>query len=281
LSDYFQHGEVLRDGSFIEPGNADSESAGTLAYCDTVFYVDVATENPNVTCIITTSALAQRVVEKGLVVAASPRTAFYRLHQRLLAQADAETTRIHGSAIVSAGAKVGRGVTIGERVIVRDGVEIGDESFVDAGAILGAEGLLYYQDSGRNRRVHHRGGVRIGKQVCILANAVVVRGIHPSMPTVIEHHATVGIASTIGHECWLGANAVVSGNCVIARRAHIGAGAWIGTSSVVREYVRVGAGASVKAGSVVVEDVPEGAEVSGNFAIAHRRRLMQFLRDKK
>ena len=281
LSDFVQHGDLVRDGLFAETGNADSGSAGTLVYCDTVFHLEVAIENANVTCIITTPALAQRVVEKGLVVAANPRTAFYRLHQRLLTRARADTAGIHPSAIVSPEARVGRGVTIGERAVIMGGVEIADGCYVDAGAILGAEGLLYYQDSGANRRVHHRGEVRIGKQVCILANAVIVRGIHPGLPTIIEDYAMVGVASTIGHESSLGTNAVVAGNCVIARRARIGDGAWIGTGSVVREYVRVGSGASVKAGSVVIEDVPDGAEVSGNFAVAHRRRLMQFQRDRK
>ena len=98
---------------------------------------------------------------------------------------------------------------------------------------------------------------------------------------MIGDHAIVGIASTIGHEAHLERNCVVSGNCVIARRARIGEGAWIGTSATVREYVRIGARASVKAGSVVIEDVAEEAEVSGNFAGPHRKRLLQYLRDKK
>ena len=67
----------------------------------------------------------------------------------------------------------------------------------------------------------------------------------------------------------------------VRQRSCIGDGAWVGTSAMVREYIHVGAGASVKAGSVVVEDVPEGAEVSGNFALPHARRMMQYLKDKK
>lgn len=282
LSAYFSPDEVRRDGRFEELGHAASAVPGTLAYCDSVHYLEVASANPQVSCVLVTPGLEAKVdPNKGYAVLADPRNAFYRLHERLDSSSASSDTVIHPSAIVSNGARIGRGVVISERVVIRDDVEIGDGSFIDAGAVIGAEGILYLREGGSNHRIRHRGAVSIGSCAVILANAVVVRGIHPGLPTVIGDNSIVGIASTIGHEAELGRNCVISGNCVIARRARIGEGAWIGTSAMVREYVSIGAGASVKAGSVVVEDVPDGAEVSGNFAISHRRRLLQHLRDKK
>jgi UDP-3-O-[3-hydroxymyristoyl] glucosamine N-acyltransferase len=282
LSEFFSGGEVQRDGGFADLGHADSLAPGTVAYCDSVHYLEVANANANVSCILVTPELAGKVAaEKAMAVMPNPRNAFYRLHERLELSPRRDETMIHPSAIVSAGAKIGKGVIISERVVIRDDVEVGDGSFIDAGAILGAEGILYIQEDGNNQRIRHRGTVCVGSNAVILANAVVVRAIHPGLPTVIGDHAIVGIASTIGHEAHLERNCVVSGNCVIARRARIGEGAWIGTSATVREYVRIGARASVKAGSVVIEDVAEEAEVSGNFAGPHRKRLLQYLRDKK
>jgi UDP-3-O-[3-hydroxymyristoyl] glucosamine N-acyltransferase len=282
LSGHFESHELKRDGSFSELGHADSATPDTLAYCDSAYYLEAANANPSVSCILTTPDLAAKVaVSKGVAIAANPRVAFYRLHERLWPDPKTGDTQIHPSAIVSHGTKIGRGVIISERAVVKDGVEIGDGSFVDVGAVLGAEGLLYVREDGENRRVRHLGGVRIGKQVTILANAVLARGIHPGLPTVVEDRAIVGIATTIGHEAHIGSNCIVSGNCVIARRAEIGEKAWIGASSMIREYVRIGARASVMAGSVVLEDVPEDAKVSGNFAIPHRRRMLQYLKDKR
>lgn len=282
LSDYFSPEELRREGHFTDLGHADSSAPGTLAYCDSVHYLEMANANSNVSCILATPELAMKAAAgKGVVAHASPRNAFYRLHERLDQASRQGETLIHPSAIVSPKARVGRGVVISERAVVRDDVEVGDGSFIDAGAIIGAEGLLYLREGGNNLRIRHRGAVSIGSHAVILANAVVVRAIHPGQPTVIGDNAIVGIASTIGHEAILERNCVISGNCVIARRARIGEGAWIGTSATVREYVRIGARASVKAGSVVIEDVPEGAEVSGNFAVPHGRRLLQYLRDKK
>lgn len=282
LSNYFDAVEVRRDGAFADLGHADSAMAGTLAYCDTVHYLEIAGANPCVSCILTTPELAtQAAAGKGLAVFADPRTAFYRLHERLDHFVTQGETIIHPSAVVSAKAEIGRGVVVAERAVIMDNVVVGDGAFIDAGAILGAEGLLYIREGGNNRRIRHRGGVRIGNHVTVLASAVVARAIHPGSPTCVGDYSIVGIASTIGHEASVGRNCVISGNCVIARRACIGDGAWVGASSMVREYIQVGARASVKAGSVVVEDVPEGHEVSGNFAVSHKRRMMQFLKEKK
>ena len=282
LSDYFDLSEVRSDGAFEDLGHADSVVADTLAYCDTIQYLGIAGANPCVTCILTTADLAaQAPIGKGLVVSANPRNAFYRLHESIDSGQSQGEARIHASAIISPKAKIGRGVAIAARVVIMDDVVVGDHSFIDVGAILGAEGLLYIRENGNNQRIRHRGGLLIGSHVTILANAVIARAIHPGQPTHIDDYSIIGIASTIGHEVRVGRNCVISGNCVIARRAFIGDRAWVGTSAMVREYVHVGAGASVKAGSVVVEDVPEGAEVSGNFAVSHTRRMMQYLKERK
>jgi UDP-3-O-[3-hydroxymyristoyl] glucosamine N-acyltransferase len=282
LADFFSRSEIRADGVFNDLGHADSPVPDTLTYCESVYYIDTANANPNVSCIISTPELAGRVVAgKGLVIAARPRAAFYEVHTALDPNSGGQTTRIHPSAIVSPSATIGAGVVISERAVVRGNVTIGDNSFIDAGAVLGAEGILYLRDGDENRRILHRGGVQIGRNVTVLANSVVVRGIFPGMPTLIGDHALVGVSSVIGHEVKLGRNSVVSGNCVIARGASIGVDAWIGTSSMVREYVRVGDRASVKAGSIVVADVADGDEVSGNFATSHTRRMMQYLKDRK
>ena len=282
LSDYFDCSEVRSDGSFEDLGHADSTVAETLAYCDTVHYLEMAGANPCVTCILTFAALAVRVPSgKGLVVSENPRNAFYRLHESLGVGRSPGETMIHASAMVSPKARIGSGVVIAERVVIMEDVVIGDHSFIDAGAILGAEGLLYIREDGNNRRIRHRGEVHIGKHVTVLANSVIARAIHPRQPTAIDDHSIIGIASTIGHEAHVGRNCVISGHCVIARCACLGDRAWIGTGAVVRENVRVGVGASVKAGSVVIEDVPDGAEVSGNFAVPHARRVIQYLKEKR
>jgi len=291
LSDYFEKTDIRREGEFLTLGHAGSLVKDTLAYCDTLFYLKTVMQNENISCIITTSELAEEEkVSKGCVLSADPRSAFYRLHNRLVehhAYALAieygmgMNCQIHKSTRISKRTRVGDRVTIGEYAVIKDEVIIGDGTFIDAGAVIGCEGILYMKEGGNNLFVRHAGGVRIGKDVTILSQAVIVRSIHDSLLTTIGDHAIIGIASNIGHEAQIGRNCVVSGNCVIARMAQIEEGAWIGTASFVREYVKIGRFAKVMAGSVVIRDVGESMSVSGNFAIDHRINAMEYLKRHK
>ncbi len=78
LSDFFSPEEVKRDGCFADVGHADSAVPGTLVYCDSVHYLEIANLNNNVSCVLTTPELAsQAVTGKGVVAIASPRNAFF------------------------------------------------------------------------------------------------------------------------------------------------------------------------------------------------------------
>ena len=288
LSEYENIGILQRDGSFKALGHADSNVKGTLAYGDTVFYIDRANKNENISCLITKREYAKQVdASKGLLLCQNPRDAFYELHNELLTKnlidlklncTVGKGCEIHPRAIVSRKTKIGNNVVISENAVIKDNVIIGDNTFIDAGVVIGNEGLLYITKQGRHCRVKHGGGVEIGENVAILSNAVVVKSIHETLLTRIGDNSIIGIMSAIGHEAQIGANCVISGNCVIARRATVKDGAWIGSSSVVREYISIGENAQVMAGSVVVKDVAPGKSVSGNFAVDHSKRLKDFLR---
>ena len=134
---------------------------------------------------------------------------------------------------------------------------------------VAAEGLLtLWDDRGSPVVVAHAGGVTIGREVVILAGAVVAKSLYHS-PTEIGDFCQIGILTNIGHGARLGTRCVVSGNCVVAGRVRVGDGAWIGASSAIAQGLRIGAGARVHLGSVVVRDVAPNESVSGNFAIAH------------
>jgi UDP-3-O-[3-hydroxymyristoyl] glucosamine N-acyltransferase len=289
LSQAIREETVARDGEFETLGRVDSELSGTLAYCDTVVHLTAALANTNVSCIVTTPELALEVGSgKGLVVSSAPRVLFYRIHNRLIieqrptmptAPSIGEACDVHPSAQVSARARIGSRVALGERVVVKEEVEIGDDTFVDAGAVIGVDGLLYVTDEAGNKiSIRHGGGVRIGRGVTVLSNVVIARGIHAPAVTRIGDRSIIGIATNVGHEAEIGRNCVVSSNCVVARGAKLDDEAYIGSSAVIREYVRVGRGAQVQAGSIVVKDVAPGRSVSGNFAIDHIKHLREHAR---
>lgn len=291
LSDFSLSGDLIKDGEFSTLGNVDSPTEGTLAYCDTIFYLNLANMNDHVACVITQPELADRAnADKGLLVSSNPRNAFYELHRTLLHKGRYGTTLqyqrgrnciIHPTAIISERTHIGDDVRIAQHVVVKDEVSIGDGTFIDAGAVIGAEGLLCTMEDGRPCLVEHAGGVQIGCNAAILSNAVVVKSVHNQSFTIIGDNTVIGIATTIGHDAYVGKNCVILGNCVIARSAHIDDSAWIGSSCVVREHVQIGKFARVNAGSIVIDDVKESASVSGNFAVDHKVNLMQHARMRK
>ncbi|MBW1793742.1 MAG: UDP-3-O-(3-hydroxymyristoyl)glucosamine N-acyltransferase [Deltaproteobacteria bacterium] len=286
LSDFFQDSDILRDGEFHTLGYVDSNTKGTLSYCDTISYLQKANQNQNIGCIITKKQIADQVEpHKGVVLSPNPRNTFYVLHNSLLENKNyglrleydmGDKCTIHHSAVVSKRTRIGHNVTIAENVVIKDEVMIGDNTFVDAGVVIGCEGLLYVVEDGNLVFVRHVGGVKIGKNVTILSNAVIARSIHDHLLTTVGENTIIGVASNVGHEAKIGNNCAISSHCVIARRAKICDGAWVGPSSVIREHVMIGKFAQVKMGSIVVKDVKENQAVSGNFALDHKINLLHY-----
>ena len=224
---------LVRDGKFTTLGYVDSGKAGTLAYSDRKNYLDKANRNRNINCIVTTHEIAAAVApEKGVVVSINPRSAFYRLHNDLLENRHyvfkvkgkiGLDCFIHPSAQIADDALIGDHVEIAENVVVKSGVIIGDYSRIDAGAVIGCDGLLYMREGdGTTFFIRHAGGVSIGKNVTVLSNAVIVKSVHSDILTTINDNAIIGIGTNIGHEVRIGRNCVLSSHCVIARRGRTG-----------------------------------------------------------
>lgn len=291
LSDYFENDMVSCDGEFAALGYIDSNVPGTLVYCDTVYYLKKATANPNITCVITTPDLAEEIEKiPGIVSSLEPRTTFYRLHNTIVTRQTpralskygmGESCQIHPSAVISDKANIGNRVTIAENVTIKDEVDIGDDCFIDANAVIGAEGLLYYMENGMIIAIRHAGGVKIGERVTILSGAVIVKSVHGHMLTTIGDRSIIGVSTNIGHEAMVGNDCVISSNCVVARRAILEEGVKIGPSVTIREHVRVRRHAHIRLGSTVIEDVNEGQSISGDFAVDHMVNLKSHHRKKR
>ena len=290
ISDYSGEFEVIRDAEFFTLGDVDSAGDGVLAYADTLKYLYKALANPNITCLVTTAQLAAMVKNiPGLIVAQSPRDIFYFIHLKLVEGLHYSIPfkpgigvgcSIHPSAIVCNGCQIGDNVKIGEHVVIQSPTWIGSNVSIEAGVKIGVDGILYSVTSHGPRLIKHAGYVRIKDRAILMTNSIVVRSIHDSDVTEIGEAALVGIGSIVGHEAKVGDRAIISNQCVLARKSVLGKSVFLGTHVMIKEYVEVGAGARVMAGSVVIDNVQPGTEVSGNFAIDHRSRMLEFIRLK-
>jgi UDP-3-O-[3-hydroxymyristoyl] glucosamine N-acyltransferase len=289
VSDWFAEDAVRRNGRFAQLDEADTSHPGSLVYCQNLHYLELANENPNVSAIITTPALAAEPIPdpRAVIVADDPRFSFFTVYAGLYAEGlnqpamefgIGEDCRIHPSAVVSPKAKIGDRVEIGPGAVIEDHVRIGDDTSIGSNAVIGTAGLITLRHAdGSLLRFRHAGSVSIGKGVVILAGAVVARSLFMA-PTTIGDHCQIGIMATVGHGVSIGEQSVISGNTVIAGRTKLGPRVWMGASSSIAQGLEVGEGAQIKIGSVVVSDIAPGAVVSGNFAVSHKANMRHFLK---
>lgn len=248
-------------------------------------YLKLALGNPSVVAIIVPATLGDAASDgRALIAADRPDELYHHLHAtQRFDDVGAASPRIDpsaemdASAIVRGDVVVGAGASLGPRVVVEGPARIGAGVRIEAGAILGCEGLYAKKIAGERIHIPHFGGVDVGDDAFIHAGAIVVRSAVRGEATRVGRRAHVGVMSNIGHDAEIGEAAVISSNVVIAGRARIGARAWIGASATVSNMVRVGEDAEIRIGAVVIQDVPDGGDVSGNFARAHARNMKEYL----
>lgn len=269
-------------------GTVWARRGNTLCQAANRAWLDIAMSNDNICAIIVDDRIAVPDDTAGKTLIFSPQAGelFLRLHVAGLHVDGSEEqpprlhpyARVHPSATLSGDITVGAGVCIGANATVFGPTVIGDETIIDANAVIGADGLFAKRLDGRLVDIPHYGGVRIGRGCRIHAGAVIVRSTFFEEWTLIDDEARIGVMTNVGHDAQVGAGTIVSSNAVIAGRARIGKECWIGASATIANGISVGDRAEVKVGAVVIADVAVKAVVSGNFAIDHRRNLLDHAR---
>lgn len=274
------HLEAARQTGFVWTARP-----GVVCLAMTREYLRTAIQNPCVVAIVVPPALASGPVgdDKALVVAGKPDELYHHLHLSQCMDGEGgsrvdETAVIDPSALLAGQVSIGARVRIGPRVIVNGPVVIGDDVQIDAGAIIGCDGLYAKVVRGSRQHILHFGGVEIGENAYIHAGATIVRSAIRNEATCIAGGSHIGPGSVVGHDVQVGRDATISSNAVIAGRARVGARAWIGASATISNMVVIGEGAKVRLGAVVLQDVPENGDVSGNFALAHSKNMKSYLR---
>jgi len=196
-------------------------------------------------CVIVSSdapAIAGRVV----IRAKNPRNAFARA-MRALQPPVVPEPGVHPGATVAGSAKLGEGVSVGPSAVLGEGVNvgarsvieagaalgrdtwigedcricagariyhgvrIGDRALVHSGAVLGADGFGFVFEGGRYEKFPQRGGLRIGDDFEIGANACVDRGALGD--TQIGNGVKLDNLVHIAHNCRLGNHVVIASQC--------------------------------------------------------------------
>ena len=207
---------------------------------------------------------------KTLLVVKQPRTVVAKIAEHFYLEKPA--SGIHPSAIidkmavVDPTAHIGAGCVIGKasigantiimpNVVVYDDVIIGDNCLIQAGAIIGTDGLGCTRDEeGKLTKFPHLGGIKIGNNVDIGANCQIAKGTFSD--TIIEDGCKMNGLCFIAHNSHLEENVWITGDTMLCGSVHVGKNTTIFSNVIVREQVSLGEGSIIGMGSVVTKYVP-------------------------
>jgi UDP-3-O-[3-hydroxymyristoyl] glucosamine N-acyltransferase len=186
-------------------------------------------------------------------------------------------TSVGAGAVIEAGAIVGEDCVIGSHVTILGSATLGDRVVVQAGAVLGAMGFGYVRgEDGRYVRFPQQGRLYVEDDVEVGANTTIDRGALGE--TRVGRGTKIDNLVHVGHNCVIGKNVVIaaqtgiSGSSVVEDGAILGGQVGIGEHATVGKGVILGGGAGVLSGKKMRG---EGEVFWGRPA----RPLKEYLRD--
>lgn len=190
------------------------------------------------------------------------------------------SARIHPSAVVEDGARLGDGVVvgpfsvIGPEVVLGDGVEIVSHASIVGRTEIGAGSKVYpFASIGHvPQDLKYRGEpsrVVIGRNTVIREQVTINPGTEGGgMVTSIGDHCLIMVGAHVAHDCRVGDHVILVNNATLAGHVTVGDYAILGGLSAVHQWVRIGHHAFLGGLSGLENDlIPYGS------AIGDRARL--------
>lgn len=158
--------------------------------------------------------------------------------------------------------KIGARTVIENNVSISHCVSIGEECLIHSGAVIGADGFGFaFGNDGLPIKVEHFGGVVIGNQVEIGANACIDRGTIED--TVVHDDVKIDNLVHIAHNVVLLKGAVIVAGAIICGSTQVGEGGYVAPGGIVKNQLKIGDNAFVGLGAVVTKPVDEYSVVAG------------------
>src|SRR5581483_12001778 len=272
--------ELIR-ARVIGPDTLEVSGVSSIAHAQAQDLVFVETERhlesalgSRAGAVIAGRFAADRPPLKPLLIVEQPRLAFARV-AAFLHFSDSWAAGVHPSAVIDPSARLGTGVSIQERAVIRGQVEIGAGSLIGAGCVIEA-GVKVGEHCRIYPNVTIYSGARLGNSVVVHAGAVLggdgfgyVRdhdtGQYEKFPQMgsleIEDHVEIGCNCTVDRGA-LEATRIGSGT-KIDNLVHIGHNVQVGRDVVIAAQTGI-------SGSAVIED---GVVIGGQVGIADHVRI--------
>lgn len=166
------------------------------------------------------------------------------------------------------GARIGDRFFAHSHAVVRENVEIGNDVILQNGAVVGADGFGFAQQSdGSYYKIVQPGTVIIEDDVEIQAHSCIDRASVGS--TRIHRGAKVDNLVQVGHGCEVGENSLLCGQVGLAGSTKLGRNVILAGQVGVAGHLTIGDNVIAGSQAGVPHDVPANSVVSGSPAIEH------------
>ena len=190
--------------------------------------------------------------------------------------------KIHHTAILDPGARIGADVEIGpfstigpevgigdntivqSHVVIEGKVVIGTGNFIGHGAVIGAPAQDLSFSPERKTRVE------IGNENVMREYCTIHRGSADGSATKIGNKNFLMAGAHLGHNCAIGNNAIIANNCLLGGHVRVDDGAFLGGGGVFHQHMRIGRLALTQGASGFSKDIPPfviAAEINYVFGV--------------
>ena len=167
--------------------------------------------------------------------------------------------------------EIGTGTVIEHNVSIYNKVKIGNNCIIHSGAVIGSDGFGYYMNGeGIPEKVPHYGGVYIGDDVEIGANACIDRGTIDD--TVIASHVKIDNLVHIAHNVKVEEASMIIAGSIICGSALLGNHSYVAPGGIIKNQLKVGDNALVGMGAVVTKNLEKNKVAVGVPAKVIRER---------
>jgi UDP-3-O-[3-hydroxymyristoyl] glucosamine N-acyltransferase len=176
---------------------------------------------------------------------------------------------------VGAGVSIAKDVKIGDNTVIYanvsigSGVQIGSDCTVFSGAVIGTDGFGYVKDGESYLKVPQIGGVVIGDNVDIGANATIDRG--SLLDTVIHDGVKLDNQVHVAHNVVIGKHTVISAYTGISGSVTIGENCIIGGGVGIRDNIEITDNVIITGRTFVSSKITEPGSYSSSILLDDTR----------
>jgi UDP-3-O-[3-hydroxymyristoyl] glucosamine N-acyltransferase len=300
-------------GATLENADPDTEITGVMGIEEAAAGHITFVANPKYAAAAKSTTASAVIVDErfpaiatGMLRSPNAYLAFARAIE-LFYQPPRYAPGIHPTAVVAAGAKIGRNAHIGAYVVIDDDVEIGDDAtllphvviyrgvrigsgffahahavvrehcvlgnnvLLQNGVIVGCDGFGFARDVDHWEKIAQSGPTIVESDVEVQANSCIDRAsigqTRIGQGVKIDNLVQVGHGSEVGEHTLLCSQVGLAGSSVIGKNAILAG--QVGVAG----HCRVGDGVIITAQSGTHGDIPPGSMVSGSPAFEHKQWL--------